>query len=170
MLKNERLILAFKYVGLLFVCCTRSFWRVGYQSHGFPSCPRYIDVVLSGRLLSSHIMLTGCNWAQLIAVHMMSFRWLWRWCLRAIIRSRTCAVSVSVSMEMTCRSLSVKHCPVNAACCLSYFTIELLMFWPGLRLTILLEYHGIMLDSELVFYYCKVSLQSKDLWHSNHVH
>jgi len=47
-------------------------------------------VVPSGRLLFSSIRLTGSFnagiWACLMALHIMSFMWLWRCCLEALLR------------------------------------------------------------------------------------
>ena len=74
-----------------FCCCAVNVWlsicvwyTVTSQAIGFPLAHDR-RVVPSGRLLSSCIRLIGSLttgiWVHLIALHRMSFKWLWRCCL-----------------------------------------------------------------------------------------
>jgi len=63
-------------------------------------------VVPFGRLLSSPIRLTDSVtagiWARLIALHSMSFKWLWRCCLGALLRQDSpCSPRTSTALPHT---------------------------------------------------------------------
>ena len=75
------------------------------QAIGFPLAHGR-RVVPSGCLLSSHIRLIGCLtagiWARLIALQRMSFKWLWRCCLGALLRQNSpCSPHASTALPHT---------------------------------------------------------------------